>query len=224
MPKLAKSKPKHSTQQFLDIAEIRDDVVIMKDGSLRAVILVSSINFALKSEEEQNAIVGAYVGFLNSIDSPLQIVIQSRKLDIDAYLEDLQRVGKEQSNELLKMQTQEYVQYVKELVEMSEIMTKHFYAVVSYNPLADKHQGFFTRLFGVFAQARKIKLSQKKFAKDREELSKRTGFIINSLTNMGLGAAPLDSQSLIELYYKTYNPEISEDQKMVDVDKLRLGE
>src|SRR3989338_10228561 len=106
--KLAGKKIQVSTQQYLDIAEIKEDTVVMNDGTLRAVLLVSSINFSLKSEEEQNAIVAAYIGFLNFLEFPLQIIIQSRQLDVDGYLERLKKIEKEQTNELLRLQTAEY--------------------------------------------------------------------------------------------------------------------
>lgn len=144
--KLAKNKITSSTQQYLDIAEFREDTIIMRDGTLRAVVLVASINFALKSEDEQNAIISAYVGFLNNIDFPLQIVIQSRELNIDNYLLFLRQKEKEQTNELLKMQTTEYLQYVTELISLGKIMNKKFYVVVSYNPSSDKQKGFFCQI------------------------------------------------------------------------------
>lgn len=147
--KLAKHTVSTSTQQYLDIAEIKENTVIMRDSTMRAVIMVSSINFALKSEDEQNAIISSYVSFLNNIDFPLQIVIQSRELNIDGYLEVLQQKEREQTNELLKLQTAEYIQYIKELVAISRIMNKRFYVVVSYNPLSDKQKNFFSRFFDV---------------------------------------------------------------------------
>jgi hypothetical protein len=129
--KLVRKAPSVSTQQYLDILEIRDDTVILKNGSVLAVLLVSSINFALKSTEEQEAVIGAYVSFLNTIDYPLQIVIQSRRLDIDTYLDTLKTVEKQQQNELLKMQIKDYRQFVGELVQIADIMTKRFYMTVS---------------------------------------------------------------------------------------------
>ncbi|MEA3398509.1 MAG: hypothetical protein U9R06_02065, partial [Patescibacteria group bacterium] len=151
--KLVRNKITSSTQQFLDISEIKDDTVILRDGSLRAVILVSSINFALKSEDEQNAIISAYVSFLNNIDFSLQIVIQSRELNIDNYIEDLTQKEKEQTNELLKIQTAEYIQYIKELISMSRIMSKHFFVVVPYDPMSDKQKSFFSRFLNIFKPA-----------------------------------------------------------------------
>ena len=112
------SKPGPATQRYLDINEIRDDVVIMKDGTLRAILMVSSINFALKSVYEQEAIVQAYMSFLNGLDHPVQIVIQSRKMDVDNYLNFLSEQNKKINNELLKTQIIDYRNFVKELIEM----------------------------------------------------------------------------------------------------------
>ena len=157
--KLANKKTKATTQKYLDIAEIKEDVVVMKDGTLRAVLLVSSINFSLKSEDEQNAIIASYISFLNFLEFPLQIVIQSRKLDIDGYLDRLKKIEKEQTNELLHMQTAEYRQYVSELVEIGDIMTKRFYMVVPYNPISDKQRSWFNRFLGIFSVAKTVKLN-----------------------------------------------------------------
>ena len=118
------SKVNVSTQQYLNIAEIKKDTLVMKDGSIRAILLVSSINFALKDEDEQRAIISSYVSFLNNLDFPLQIVIQSREFNIENYINDLKQKEKEQTNELLKTQTQEYIQYVQELISMGNIMKK----------------------------------------------------------------------------------------------------
>ncbi len=222
--KLVRNKIKASTQGYLDIAEFRDDTIIMRDGTLRSVILVSSINFALKSEEEQNAIISAYVGFLNNIDFPLQIVIQSRELNIDNYLNFLKQKEKEQTNELLKMQTTEYLQYVSELISLGKIMNKRFYIVISYNPLSDKQKGFFTKLIDSLKPASLIKMKEEKFLKRKSELTRRTENVMGGLASMGVNSAPLDTQSLIELFYNTYNPETSPNQKLVDVKELRVAE
>ena len=222
--KLAGNKIKVSTQQFLDIAEIKSDTVIMRDGTLRAVLLVSSINFALKSEDEQNAIISAYVSFLNNIDFPLQIVIQSRELNIEGYLNSLKQKVKEQTNELLKMQTEEYIQYILELISMSKIMNKRFYIVVTYNPLSDKQKNFFQRFLDLFRPASLIKMKDDKFLRRKNELIHRLSNVMAGLGSIGLNAVPLDTQSLIELYYNTYNPETAANQKLVDIDKLRVLE
>lgn len=220
---LAGNKVKVSTQRFLDIAEIREDTVVMRDGTLRAVILVSSINFALKSEDEQNAIISAYVSFLNNIDFPLQIVIQSRELNIENYLESLRQKEKEQTNELLKIQIFEYIQYIQELITMSKVMNKRFYVVVSYNPMSDKQKSFFTRLFDVFKPATLIKMKQEKFLERRVELTRRIDNITSGLSSIGLNTVTLDTQSLIELYYNSYNLDTANTQKMVDVNQLRVA-
>lgn len=219
--KLTRNKINISTQQFLDISEIREDTVVMRDGSLRAIVLVSSINFALKSEEEQNAIIASYVGFLNNIDFPMQIVIQSRELNIDGYMDKLKQKEKEQTNELLKIQTGEYIQYINELISMSQIMNKRFYVVIPYNPVADQQKRFFARMTDIFKPASVIRMKEEKFLKRKMELMRRVENIMGGLTSTGLNSVQLDTQSLIELYYNTYNPRISQNQKLVDSNQLR---
>ncbi len=219
---LARNKINVSTQQYLDIAEIKDDVVIMKDGTLRAVLLVSSINFALKSEDEQNAVINSYVMFLNNLSFMLEIVIQSRELDIDNYLNYLQEKEKQQLNKLLKIQTSEYIEYIKELTSIGKIMNKRFYVVVPYNPLSDKHKGFFTLLGESLKPATSIKLKEKSFLRYKEMLDRRLDSVVSGLESMGVSCARLDTQSLIELYYKTYNPETAKNQNLVDIKKLRV--
>jgi len=222
--KLTRNKITSSTQEYLDIGEFREDTIIMRDGTLRAVLLVASINFALKSEDEQNAIISAYVGFLNNIDFPLQIVIQSRELNIDNYLAFLRQKEKEQTNELLKMQTAEYLQYVSELISLGKIMNKRFYIVVSYNPLSDKQKNFFSRLLESLKPASLIKMKEERFLKRRSELTRRVENVIGGLASMGVNAVSLDTQSLIELFYNTYNPETSVNQKLVDIKDIRFAE
>ncbi|MFA7088198.1 MAG: hypothetical protein WC146_02555 [Patescibacteria group bacterium] len=217
-----KNKVSVSTQQYLDIAEIKDDTIVMKDGTLRAVLLVSSINFSLKSEEEQNAVIDSYVRFLNNLNFSLQIVIQSRELDIDNYLEYLKEKEKEQINKLLKAQTADYIEYIKELTSLGKIMNKRFYVVVPYNPLSDKHKSFFKLISDALRPATIIKLKEKTFKKYQEMLERRIDSVAGGLESMGVAVARLDTQSLIELYYKTYNPETSKNQSLVDLDKIRV--
>lgn len=219
---LARNKVNVSTQQYLDIAEIKDDVVIMKDGTLRAVLLVSSINFALKSEDEQNAVINSYVMFLNNLGFMLEIVIQSRELDIDNYLNYLKEKEKQQINKLLKMQTSEYIEYIKELTSIGKIMNKRFYVVVPYNPASDKHKGFFSLLTESLKPATSIKLKDKSFLRYKEMLNRRLDSVIGGLESMGVSVAVLDTQSLIELYYKTYNPETAKNQELADIKKLQI--
>jgi len=211
-----------ATQQYLDIAEIRDNTVVMKDGTLRAVLLVSSINFALKSEDEQNAVIDSYVRFLNNLSFTLQIVIQSRELDIENYLMYLKEKEKEQTNKLLKMQTADYIAYIKDLTSLGKIMNKRFFVVVPYNPLTDKRKNFFSLISEALKPATIIKLKEKTFARYSEMLDRRLDSVIGGLESMGVSVARLDTQSLIELYYKTYNPETAKNQNLADVDKLRV--
>mgnify|MGYP000907498716 CR=1 FL=1 len=213
-----------STLRYLDIAGIRQDTVIMKDGSLRSVIMVSSVNFALKNEDEQNAIIAAYVSFLNNISFPLQIIIQSRELNIENYLNDLKQKEKEQTNELLKMQIGEYIGYIQELVSLSKIMNKRFYVVVPYNPLSDKKKGFFSRLTETFSPTSLIRMKEENFAKLRLELQRRVDNVISGLDSIGLNAIELDTQSLIELYYNTYNPVTAANEKLAPTEQLRIEE
>jgi len=222
--KLAGSKITQSTQIFLDIAQIKNDAVILKDGSLRAVLMVSSINFALKSEDEQNALVSSYVGFLNYLSFPVQIVIQSRKLDIDSYISYLEESERGLTNDLLKRQIVNYKSYIKELVDLGDIMTKRFFIVVPYSPIESKQMGFFGRLASVFSPAKVIQLNQDKFLQYLHELSQRVEHVNMNLGSMGLTSARLDTQGLIELYYNVYNPSTSTVQKLSDMRKLRIEE
>jgi type IV secretory pathway VirB4 component len=222
--KLAGSKPGPSTQRYLDISEIKEDVVVMKDGTLRAVLLVSSINFALKSEDEQNAIIAAYVQFLNSLEFPLQVVIQSRRLNIDNYIDRLREQERTQSNELLRIQIADYRTFIAELVTLGQIMQKQFFVVIPYNPLSDKQKGFMSRLSEAFTPAMFVKLAESRFRQRKNDLQSRVGHIADNLGSMGLKTVQLDTQSLIELYYRVYNPEVYDIQKMQDTAKLRVTE
>jgi len=220
--KMIRNKVAVSTQQYLDIAEIKDNTVIMRDGTLRAVLAVSSINFALKSEDEQNAVISSYVGFLNNINSMIQIVIQSRELNIASYLEYLHQREKEQTNKLLKIQTTEYIEYIKELISIGKIMNKRFYVIVPYSPISDQRKGFLASLSEAFRPATSLKLKESKFLKYKEALYRRVESINSSLSSLGVDVHQLDTQELIELYYKTYNPETSKNQPLVDINKIRV--
>ncbi len=218
--KLAGNKPAASTQRYIDIAQIQDDVVVMKDGTLRAVILTSSLNFSLKSEQEQNATVSSYTQFLNSLKFPIQIVIQSRKLNIDNYIASLDQKYREQTNDLLKLQIADYRNFVAELVELGEIMSKRFYVVVPYAPGQDTQRGFMDRFQSLFIPATRVTLQRKKFLERRKVLMQRVDLVLSGLQGMGLNSVVLNTQNLIELYYESYNPDISEQQRIKDVNKL----
>jgi len=222
--RLANNKISASTQQYLDIAEIKENTVVMKDGTLRAVLMVSSVNFALKSEDEQNAVIGSYVRFLNNLTFTLQIAVQSRELDIDNYLNYLKEKEKEQINKLLKIQTADYIEYIKELTSLGRIMSKRFFVVVPYDPLTDKHKGFFSSIKEALRPATIIKLKEQTFNRYQEMLERRVDSVMGGLESMGVSVARLDTQSLIELYYKTYNPETSKNQSLVDLNRLKVEE
>ncbi|MCD6471250.1 hypothetical protein J7K86_01845 [bacterium] len=211
-----------STQKYIDISEIKRDCLVLNDGTLRAVILVSSINFGLKSQEEQTAVIQAYVQFLNSLEHPIQIVVQSRKLNIQPHIEDLREKMRNQTNELLKSQMADYIDFLQELVKLGQIMTKKFYIVVPYNPAGDKRRGFLARLSEVLSAGVSIRLKRERFERYREALFRRVDNVISALSSMGLKAVPLDTQSLIELFYNSYNPIESETEKLAKLDKLRI--
>lgn len=220
--KLAGKKPKISTQHYLDIAEIKNDVVILKDGTLRAVVLVSSINFALKSEEEQGAIISSYMTFMNSFEFPVQIVIQSRKLNIDAYLNDLAKKEQALVNDQLRLLMSDYRQFITELVDLGDIMSKSFYVVIPYSPLSDKKKGFFSRFYEILNPTSLIKLKEEHFQKYKRILMQRVEHVMMGLNSMSLQSAILDTQSLIELYYNVYNPVVSANEELKDINKIKI--
>lgn len=218
--KLAKPKPGPSTEKYLDIAEIRDDMVLLKDGTVRAVLLVSSINFALKSAEEQEAIIQAYMTFLNSLEYPIQIVIQSRRMNIDGYMDRLKEQERTMENDLLRNQIKDYRSFVTELVELGQIMQKMFYVIVPYDPLTNKKKGFFTRLGEAISPAAAAKLNQKQLKDRIEQINRRVEITKGQLGSMGLNSVRLDTQGLIELYYNVYNPDLFDVEKLSDINKV----
>lgn len=220
-----KIKPGVPTQRFLDIAEIREDAVVMKDGTLRAVLMVSSINFALKSEDEQQAIIQGYMQFLNGLEYPLQVVIQSRKMNVDGYLSALSQQEETIHNELLKTQIRDYRAFIKELVELGQIMQKRFFVVIPYDPTdggGEKGKNFLTKISTAFSPAKIVKLNEKRFRERRDALMQRVSTIASSLNSMSLQVALLDTQGLIELYYASYNPDIYDTEKLLDTNALRV--
>lgn len=211
-----------STQKHLLISEIKQDTVVMKDGTLRAVLMVSSLNFALKNEDEQNAIISAYVSFLNSLDHPLQIIVQSRRLQIKPYMDRLLEQERNQENELLRTQIADYRSFVSELVQLGDIMNKQFYVVIPYDPISNKNKGFWSRVGEVMNPASAIKLKGEKFTQRKSELDDRVRQIESGLSSIGLTAVRLNTQSLIELYFSTYNTDIALTQELAPVEQLRV--
>ncbi len=211
-----------STQSHLPIGEVKQDTLVMKDGTLRAVLLVSSINFALKNDDEQSAIISAYVSFLNSLDHPLQVVIQSRQLHIKPYLNTLVEKERQQTNELLRAQIADYRSFVAELVDLGKIMSKQFFVIVPYDPLSNKKKGFFNRFGEVLNPIKIVKLKEEKFLERKKDLDTRVRLVESGLTNMGLEVVRLDTQSLIELMYSTYNPDIALSEPLAPLEKMQV--
>lgn len=211
-----------ATQKHLTIAEVKNDTLVMKDGTMRAVLMVSSINFALKNEDEQTAIVSAYVSFLNGLDHPLQIVIQSRELYIKPYLEKLLLKEREQSNELLRAQIADYRSFVSELVDLGKITSKQFYVIVPYDPISNKKRSFWSRLSEVLNPAVTVRLKEEKFLKRKYDLDARVRQVESGLSSLGLEVARLDTQSLVELFYSTYNPDIALSEHMPALGQINV--
>ncbi|MFZ2970917.1 MAG: hypothetical protein WA063_07265 [Minisyncoccia bacterium] len=210
-----------STQKYLEIAEIKDSVVVMKSGSLRSVLMVSSINFALKSIDEQDAIIYHYQSFLNSLDFSIQIVINSRKLNIENYLDVLRETEKRQTNELMRMQTASYIEYIQGLVKMANIVSKTFYIVIPFSTAESKESGM-SKLKAT-ASASQIISNREVFEKYRDQLFQRVDHIIENLSGAGLRMTMLNTQELIELYYNLYNPDMSDRKGLADVSELDLA-
>ncbi len=194
-----------TTQEFVPIQEIRDGVVILKDGSMRSLILASSLNFALKSADEQAAIISQFQNFLNSLDFSIQIFIQSKRLDIRPYIALLEERYKEQVTELMKIQTREYIEFIRTFVDNSSIMTKGFFIVIPYMPptlTASKNplSNFMNR-----GKQDKI-LENEKFEEYRSQLEQRVGVVEQGLVRCGIRVAELGTEEVVELYYKIFNP------------------
>lgn len=195
-----------SSQDFVPIKEVRDGVVILKDGTLVSVIMTSSVNFALKSREEQEAIIFQFQNFLNAINFSIQIFSQSRKLDIKPYIGLLTNVLKEQKNELLKIQTREYMEFIKSFTETVNIMTKSFFIAVPYTPSIIQNQGgVLGKIFGN-KKGSEAKRENENFEENRVQLEQRVEVIVQGLTRLGVRSVPLGTEELVELYYKLFNP------------------
>lgn len=198
-----------TTQDFVPIREIRDGVVVLKDGSMRALVLASSLNFALKSTDEQNSIIYQFQNFLNSLDFSVQIFVQSKKLDIRPYIALLEERYKEQVTELMKIQTREYIEFIKTFVENSNIMTKSFFIVIPYTPpMLTSSKNPVSNLIGKKDQNRIIE--NEKFAEYRSQLEQRVGVVEQGLVRCGIRVAELGTEEVVELYYKIFNPGESE--------------
>lgn len=201
---------KASTQDFLEFSQIRNGVVILKNQGLRGILLTSSVNFNLKSEEEQKAIIYQFQNFLNSLDFPAQIVVHSRKLNITGYFDKLKRLERSQEKELLKLQTSEYRKFIEDLVGEGVIMRKEFFVVVPFS--MGETQGVSTGLFkGLFNKKGEFfGLGEETFKRAREQLWQRMEFVAVGLRRCGLTAVPLTTHELIELFWSIHHPRQAE--------------
>ncbi len=208
--------PESSTQKFLEIEEIKEGVLVLKNQALRGILMVSSLNFALKSDEEQSAIVYAFQSFLNTLDFPCQIVIQSRNINITPYLDELKELENKQTNELLKVQTSSYREFIKGLIKGDTIMTKNFYVIIPYTLMEAlgaaiiKRKFKFLKIFGKKEEKSTSTTNDADFQRCKSQLWQRLEFVAVGLRRCGLEAIPLTTPELIELFWSIHHPKQAE--------------
>lgn len=220
--KITKPTSTSPTQQYLDVAEVKEDTIILKNGSLRAVLAVSAINFDLKSSDEQEAIVGHYQSFLNSVDFPIQIIVSSRKLNMDNYLEFLTGKEKSQPNELLRFQISEYRNFIEQLISAANIMDKNFYIVIPFYQTESEEKGFFSKISSYVNPQKEILGKREDFETYKSQLYQRVDHITTGLSGIGLRIAPLETQELIELLFNSYNPSLYNAVALTNSEQLEL--
>lgn len=209
-----------ATQQFIEIEEIKQDTVLLRGGGLRKILLTNGVNFDLKSEEEQGLIIYSFQNLLNSLNFSLQIFIRSRKINIDPYLEKLVMRQNQEETDLLKNIIGEYRQFVQSFVAQNAIMEKDFFVVVPYDPIQLPAAGksFFKKIWGWLTKKKAGEeeeletkaVAQKNFQQNIQQLEQRVDEVMTGLNQIGLRAAPLNEQEIIELFYNIYNPEAIE--------------
>lgn len=225
---VARPKPHpNSTQNSLQIAEVRDGIVIMQDGSFRSVVMVKSINFDLMSPQEQEAVEYSYQGFLNSLYFPIQIFLRSNKVDLRPYIEKLDKIRTEHDNMLLALLMEDYIGYIDALSQQTNIMDKNFYVVIPFFPVVDVQKGieqsknFLTGLGGIFKpKEQHVVINEVDLENAKTELRNRVQAVLAGLLQCGVQGLPLDTQELIELYYDTYNPDTATRQQLKDFNNL----
>jgi hypothetical protein len=198
-----------TTQDFVPIKEVRDGVAILEDGSMRAIVMTSSLNFALKSNDEQQSIIYQFQNFLNSINFSVQIVIQSRKLDIRPYIALLEERQNEQTNELMKIQTKEYIEFIKTFTGNTNIMTKSFFIVIPYSPAKlslGKKGGILSNFSRKNKKTSSTGSKSNSFEESRTQLEQRVSIVQQGITRSGIRAVQLGTEEVIEMYYKLFNP------------------
>ena len=227
VPQVQKSNP-NSTQNTLQIAEIRDGILIMNDGSFRSVVMAKSINFDLMSNQEREGVEYGYQGFLNSLYFDLQIFIHSQKVDMRPYLEKLDKIRTEHDNMLLALLMDDYLGYIEDLVMQTNIMDKKFYLVIPYYPQTSlksavaSSKGFFEGLkHSVMGDKEEhVIVNEADLNAAKDELRNRVQAVLGGLQDCGVAGLPLDTQELIELYYDTYNPDTATRQQLKNFDDL----
>ena len=212
-----------ATQEFVPIKEVRDGVIILKDGSLRVLLMASSINLALKSQDEQQAIIGQFQNFLNSLEFTVEFSIQSRDLDIRPYIALLQDRYAKELDELMKIQIREYMAFIKDFTERANIMTKNFFIVVPYDPaLINRGGGMLGGLFPGGGQKGAGALADAQFEQYRTQLEQRVSVVEQGLVRTGVRVAKLGTEEVIELFYKLFNP--GELEKPLQVTNLQQAQ
>ncbi len=199
---MATIKSQGATQQFVPIKEIRKGTVILKDGGYNGILMCSSVNFGLKSADEQRAIIEGFQNFLNTLDFSIQIVINSRKMDLRPYIALLEKKAPEQQTELMRIQLREYIEFIRSFTDQANIMTKSFYIVVPYSPRLSA-SGATSYLFN---KKKTTTQSNVSFEEDRAQLEQRLSLVIGGLTSTGVRAVPLGTEEIIELFYRSFNP------------------
>lgn len=196
---------KTPTQNFVSIKDIRDNVVIQKNGQMTMVLLASSVNFALKSSDEQQAILFQFQQFLNTLDFTLQIYVQSRRLNIEPYLEMLNGLESKQDNDLMRIQLREYIEFIKTFTTDVAVMSKNFFVVIPYSPTKVNITKGITKLFTP-NQTDEISTNDMQFEEHRVQLEQRVGVVTEGLARVGVRTITLQKDDLVELFYHLYNP------------------
>lgn len=225
-PSTIKSNP-NSTQNMLQIAEIRDGIVIMSDGSFRSILMLKSINFDLMSPQERESVEYSYQSFLNSLYFPIQIFIRSQRVDIRPHLERLDKIKNEHDNMLLAMLMEDYIIYLDQLAAHTNIMDKKFYIVIPYFPMIDvqkaitQSKNFFTGITSLLQNKEThVVINETDLNNAKDELRNRVQSVLGGLQQCGVQGLPLDTQELIELYYDTYNPDTATRQQLKNFNDL----
>jgi hypothetical protein len=193
----------NSTQQFVPIKEIRDNVVVLKNGELRSVIMCQAINLDLKSQDEQTAIILQFQSFLNSLEFSIEIIASSRRLDIRPYIMKLEQRLEEIEGDLLRIQTREYISFIRQFNEEFDVMSKYFYIVVPYGIGTIPGTSGISNLFSKKTNAQ---ASVDRFEESRSQLEQRISVVSGGLEGLGIQITQLDTPALIELFQKTFNP------------------